>query len=77
MPEVRIYDNAAARQFELRIHFPLEEDEWVVANTFPYDQGKASALAAAREAAHEASIRLHIPWVEEPGQLKSSGASTP
>ena len=64
MPQVRIHDNVASRQFEMRIYFLEEEDRWVVGSTFPYDSDKAKALAAVREAAQEAADRLHIPWVQ-------------
>ena len=63
MPEVRIHDNVAARQFEMRIYFLEEEDRWVVGNFFPYGLDRAAALAAAIAAAHEAARRLKIPWV--------------
>ena len=66
-PEVRIRDDRENRQFEIRVYcwVGTPDDRYLVADFFPYGSDKATALIAARLAAHTTAERLHIPWVQD------------
>ena len=67
MPDVRLHDDVANRQVQVRLHFHDGDGGWALANVFPYGSDAGAALRAAQRSAEEASRRLRIPWNREAG----------
>lgn len=77
MPDVRIHDDVATGQVQVRIHFHDGVGGWALASIFPYGADKAAALDAAERSAEEASGRLRLPWNRDggPPDLAADAAS--